>query len=644
MADSGDAKAIEEPKKHPIILAKEPSFRLGPLLIDPRQRRVQHDDDRSEFIEPRVMQVLVALVRANGEFLSRDDLAFSCWERRIVGDDAINRTLSRLRRVAEGIGAGSFRVETLTKVGYRLAAEAGTSPPPRPGAASAPGSAADSRGRDMAVAAVILAIVGIAAVWSWQSTPATVTVSVAGTRPQSAGLARDLRVDLTQLSEAHPENLSILAGAQGRADYVVGVNSKSEGEHSSEDVSLRKSGGPTLLWTARLERSGNDPRLLREQMSAKVGAVLLCVARQRAASSGFYDVTMRLFLAACDELDEPVGEPRRELIDHLAQQVPQFGWAQAKLAMVEGDMADATPVDQGAEFRISAENLRRSARMHSRKAREIDPSVGETYSAEGALIPASDWRARLEFAERGIAADPSYSRLHSDRASALAMVGRSMEAVTSQRRAVQLDPLSAKAQSRLVNYLAYAGNFEGARRELARLERIWPESAALRNSRYRIALRYGDPREALAILDQDETTGEDGQRPVWFGQRAFMQARMNPSSANIEAALRHLRETYQRRRLVLTFYLQELGTFGKLEEAYAVTEGADSDLSEVREGSEVLFRPELRAFRHDRRFMHFTKRIGLLKFWRSTNRWPDFCDDPDLPYNCKDEANRLLAD
>lgn len=67
------------------------------------------------------MQVLVMLAGAVGSIVSRDELTDGCWEGRIVGEDAINRVISRLRKVADGIGAGSFRIETVTKVGYRLA-------------------------------------------------------------------------------------------------------------------------------------------------------------------------------------------------------------------------------------------------------------------------------------------------------------------------------------------------------------------------------------------------------------------------------------------------------------------------------------------------------------------------------------------
>src|SRR3546814_17657153 len=74
------------------------------------------DDGAEEIIEPRVMQVLLALAEARSEIVRREDLTERCWEGRIVGEDAINRVLSRLRRVAGGIGEDSFRIATLTKV------------------------------------------------------------------------------------------------------------------------------------------------------------------------------------------------------------------------------------------------------------------------------------------------------------------------------------------------------------------------------------------------------------------------------------------------------------------------------------------------------------------------------------------------
>ena len=52
--------------------------------------------------------------------MSRDRLLTSCWHGVVVGEDAITRVMGRLQRLVDGIGQGRFKLETVTKVGYRL--------------------------------------------------------------------------------------------------------------------------------------------------------------------------------------------------------------------------------------------------------------------------------------------------------------------------------------------------------------------------------------------------------------------------------------------------------------------------------------------------------------------------------------------
>jgi TolB-like protein len=101
-----------------IDLAHAPAFRLGPVSVEPALRQVT--TTHSETLEPRVMQVLVVLAMANGRIVSRDDLVRACWEGRIVGDDSISRVIARLRKFAKEHGEDVLRIETITKVGYRL--------------------------------------------------------------------------------------------------------------------------------------------------------------------------------------------------------------------------------------------------------------------------------------------------------------------------------------------------------------------------------------------------------------------------------------------------------------------------------------------------------------------------------------------
>ena len=102
-----------------IDLATEPSRTLGPIelvpsLLEVRVTGVAHG------VPPRVMQVMIALLRAEGRTVSRGDLSKSCWEGRVVGEDALNRVIGKIRQVANGPAQGCFAIETIKRIGYRI--------------------------------------------------------------------------------------------------------------------------------------------------------------------------------------------------------------------------------------------------------------------------------------------------------------------------------------------------------------------------------------------------------------------------------------------------------------------------------------------------------------------------------------------
>lgn len=99
-------------------LVRRADFALGDATVRPSLRTIEGPSGTAKG-EPRVIQVLVALADARGAVLSREDLLRLCWEGRIVGDDAINRAIAEVRRIAAAVGA-NFEVETVARVGYRL--------------------------------------------------------------------------------------------------------------------------------------------------------------------------------------------------------------------------------------------------------------------------------------------------------------------------------------------------------------------------------------------------------------------------------------------------------------------------------------------------------------------------------------------
>lgn len=101
----------------PIDLAQEPDFPLGTALVRPSKREIAAHG-RAVTLEPRVMQVLVALAQEQGQTVSRDVLIARGWGGVVVGEDAIQRCIGRLRKISHELGC--FEIATLPKIGYRL--------------------------------------------------------------------------------------------------------------------------------------------------------------------------------------------------------------------------------------------------------------------------------------------------------------------------------------------------------------------------------------------------------------------------------------------------------------------------------------------------------------------------------------------
>ena len=141
----------------PIRLADEPDFSIGGLRVRPSSGEVQHGNV-SERLEPRLIQVLIALADADGETVSREELTARCWAGVSVSPDAVNRVISLLRRLIAASSPAS-RLETLPRIGYRLiqpiAVDTGAPDPAPPPSKGASGPMADPLARDLFARALV---------------------------------------------------------------------------------------------------------------------------------------------------------------------------------------------------------------------------------------------------------------------------------------------------------------------------------------------------------------------------------------------------------------------------------------------------------------------------------------------------------
>jgi DNA-binding winged helix-turn-helix (wHTH) protein/tetratricopeptide (TPR) repeat protein len=614
----------QEPKlADAVILAGERDFRLSRLKVHPSTRQLVRGALR-ETLEPRVMQVLVALAQAEGAVVSTDALIQRCWDGRIVGENAIHRVISRVRHVAATIGEDSFRVETIPKVGYRLIVQ-GDGVPARAS------SAARNGGRVLALVATTALLVAATLGWRLMRTaePAPLTVAIVAVdgRNTSAELARGLAVDLSG-PRGLPAGAVLAAGSSPDSSYVVRLSGDFESGLNRTDIGLSaRSGGP-MLWSASFARR---PGGGRGEIAARLGPILRCLAE--AAGPDRLDApTLQLYLSWCDRGAERFDEEGLALLRQIVDRAPRFARGLANLAT--GEALDLDAESPPAALRRTAEHLSR--------ARALDPVLPELAIGDALILtePAR-WGERLRRYEQGIAAAPDFAPLYYRYAAELSRVGRMQDSLRAARRAVTLDPFSASNREALISALAYSGQPRAAFRELEIAEQLWPGAREMRALRYRMELRYGDPRAALALHDQPDLF--DMRNPptdrVWA---TFIRARIDPRPASIDAAVEAFTANFHREGSRLPGLLQTMGQFGRVEEAYRLL--ADPAAARpARTASEVLFRSHMQPLLADRRFIAFAARIGLLRYWQESGRWPDFCVDPQLPYDCRAEAARLRS-
>jgi hypothetical protein len=73
-------------------------------------------------------------------------------------------------------------------------------------------------------------------------------------------------------------------------------------------------------------------------------------------------------------------------------------------------------------------------------------------------------------------------------------------------------------------------------------------------------------------------------------------------------------------------------------------DGAFAELKPpVPGGLVMLYYPEMKAVRADPRFWPLARKVGLVDYWTKSGRWPDFCAEPGLPYDCRRMAAATSA-
>jgi len=106
-------------------------FQLGEMRVEPTNGQLLRGDEVVD-LEPKVMALLCLLAQTPGQAMTRDEIFARLWPGVTVNDDALGRTVWKLRQ-ALGDDARTPRfVGTVPKKGYRLLVEPGPVRPAEP--------------------------------------------------------------------------------------------------------------------------------------------------------------------------------------------------------------------------------------------------------------------------------------------------------------------------------------------------------------------------------------------------------------------------------------------------------------------------------------------------------------------------------
>ncbi len=620
-----------------VELARTPDFQLASMQVRPSMREVEINGGREQ-LEPRVMQVLVALARARGGVVSRDDLIESCWDGRIVGDDSIQRCLVRLRKLAEA-SEGAFQIETVTRVGYRLVV---TDETPAPAAPPAHGA---RRMRGVAIAAAGLAFVA-AVVWLLVKpgagdlkvavTPFTVETS----DPAARGLAQDLpETTIAALASIQAPTLSRAAAAgprHGGARLLVGGDVSGRGAGLKVRFRVDDARSGLTLWSGDLTRADADTAALADQAAARIAEVVGRTVHAFTVENvpadgpalGAYMKTIDVISGGGAEGGELIAI-ERDLLKHA----PRLSRAHSGYAvdLVTASFAQPSPL---------RERLRAEASAEAATARRLDPHNWEAGLPAYQLTPPTDWQGAEAALLEAQAMEPQNGIAVSFLGSLMRGTGRTAAGLELHRQAVRLAPTTPPLAGPYIEAAFTAGRLQEAAAAVVRARRLWPERAPVRRAALDYALLYGPVDHASAALDEYQASGpklEPAHEAAW---RAFIEdrraGRLRPATARaLSAAVAP--NWAEGAPAVLA-----LSLLGEVDHALALAERiADARPGRARFG--LLYGPAARPMLRDRRFMRFASRVGLGSYWQATGHWPDFCAWPDLPYDCKAEAARAAV-
>lgn len=550
---------MQADRSRPLALADQPPLTLGALRVEPATRQLHHRGVATT-LEPRVMQVLVVLAREPGRVVGRQELIDRCWDGRVVGDNAINRVISRLRHLAAGLDDDAFAIESIARVGYRL------TPPP-----GTPATAAAATGNTFAAATADS--VGAA-------TPPVTAVGSAATR--GAGAA------------GRPAETATPASLRRRRWLVgAGVGTALAGSGAlgiAMRIAERPAATPLDAQSVELRRLGE---LALRQGTYLAAAEAVDHFRVLCDKHGDRPEHWGLLALACaarrgfnvQQDVDPLGELTRTAAARALAADPHNADAAVALVMLR-------PLFRGWHGMETA--CTALLQQHPRHWMLLS-TLARVHAETGR------WRTAIPLLERALEAEPLLPSVSARRAFALWCVGRGDDAAVAFDDALERWRRHPLLWHRVLQFRLFSGRLDEAAAQLA-------------DERQRSYDENGMPREIARLAVQ--ALAQPACAPLAEELAgAIARARTGGSMASqwalaLLAAVGRIDQAFEMARV---YYFG--GAVGaRLQPAPARLEMRATDL---------LFTPDTRVLRMDARFAELTAELGLDDYWRVAGADPD---------------------
>lgn len=638
-----DRPMTSDPAPKSIDLAEEAAFALAGAEVRPATLEVI-SGERRELLEPRVMQVLVALARRRGEMVSRDELIAQCWGGRIVGEDAITRALAQLRKLAKSLGG--FEIETIPRVGVRLVEGAETPPAARGSRRSTP--------LFLALGVLALVLLGVA-FWAWRNTLSVTadepvlavrTFEAIGDDPQPRAFAQALTDEVRGVLGEAARGYVIQSpdGPMPEAGMVIRGTVARDTQGWRVRASLEDRATNVTIWSEPFEAAATEGPALRDQIAVALANVAYAATEpSRQVGSGVDAVALGLHVT----VSRAVSAARPEqgfripnLSEEVVARAPRFAAGRAVVALHQATgMRSAPPEERPAIAARARKEATEALRLNAHTA-------GGAYDALYMLArfeQAADLAAAENILLQGIKVAPEHPWLQMRECRFLIEVGRSREAITYCERARALHPLNPPIDAAYADALYAAGQFAAATEAADRSARFHPTHLQSLRVQYELAAYYGDTARARAMLeafrrppvalpDESVRTGE-----------LFFAARNSGSVADIDRVVAAIRARSADQRFDPRAAVFSVARLGRVDEAFRLIDEFGATVPPNQRGffAYILLERPAEALWRDARFWPAAARAGYVRYWLERDKWPDFCGDRGLPFDCKQQARRV---